>query len=130
LSPDRLRTLYMQRIGKKTNHLYDQTTEFAEPRGRPAEDVVLEDAPTVAEYFKTVPKSKLVILHAPPLSVATLSALGYSDFEWGIRKGECSLDLGAVSRARGSRADGVVKTIIDPRRDGRIGRHRHPGLTS
>jgi len=121
--------LYMQRIGKKPITYTDQTTEFASlAAGR--EDVVLEDAPTVAEYFKTVPKSKLVILHAPPLSVATLTALGYSDFEWGIRKSECSLDL-ALSRALAVlRADGVVKTIIDRAGMAGLAGTDIPGLTS
>lgn len=104
--------LYMQRVGGKVLTYKDQTSEFASlTAGR--ESAVLEDAPTIAQYLKIYKKSGLKVLKTAPLSPATLGALGYSDFEWGIRKSSCSLDL-ALSRSLAVlRAHGVVKAILD-----------------
>ena len=103
--------LYMQRVHGSVVTYTSETDEFASLlAGR--ESAVLEDAPTIAAYFGAYPHAKLALVKTAPLDAATLAALGYSDFEWGIRKSECSLDL-AVSRSLAViRADGVVKTIL------------------
>ena len=77
------------------------------------ESAILEDAPVVAAYLKSKPDSKIQVLSSVQLPPATLAALGYSCFRWGIRKEDCSLGL-AISRALLEvRANGVVRNILE-----------------
>lgn len=122
-------SLYLQRVGKNAITYTDQTTEFASlTAGR--EDAVLDDAPDVASYLQAHPNPGFEVLHPPALPPATLQSLGYSDFEWGIRKGDCSLDM-AISRSLAVlRAQGVVKTILERADMAGLAGTDIPGLTS